>query len=218
MLVLNTSESSAGTFALSEYIAGDWELIHQWVDYHEPYAVNYTCNRLWSTYSDVKSYDDLADQIEMSAETLASDLDSSTPMGVTVTALASGEGINIAVIASPLEIHWTESSARLLFKNVGADETIAAGTNKDFLFRDREVIKHYSIDFDQCYDSMVTTNDSKPTIIISAYDGVVSDQQLTFALAVNELTFTVREYGSLVDLLPADIPDIHLIFKKIPGT
>lgn len=216
-LLLSSQECPVGEFSIGETIDGEYELIHQYIEYHEPDAVDYTCNRIWwETSSEIKSYDDLSDQTTMNAATIASELDSDFGEWATVTSAADGSYITInADGTEDLTIFWTESSAKILFKHTGQDDTIEIGNSKRYYIRDRTTIKHYTMSIDEAFYGITTTSSETPTLLLSAYEDVIAGQRMRIPQEVSTLNYTVREYGSLVDLNDDDVPELHLFFKKI---
>lgn len=215
LLILNTRDTDGDSFTLARQVAGDWELIHQWMEYHEPDAVDYTSNRIKYTpgSTGLETHHDLPDQTTLDGSALATDL--SAALGADATVTGNDKHINILCDnGTDLSINWTDSRAAVLFTNAYGTDTIAAGNDKDYYFRDRSSIRHYNLTIDQAQGKVVTSNGSSPTLLISAYDDIVTGQTMQIVGTVEALDFSVREYGALVDLNPEDIPEIHMVFKK----
>jgi hypothetical protein len=215
-ILLNLRDATSSTLTLSRPIKGIYTLQHQWIDYHEPDAIDSTCNTFSFECDDGDDVVTLSNQADLDIDSIVTELSNAiTAITNTITVTKEGDNqIKFTTTTQDLNIYWSESRAKLLFLESNTDQVISTNSSKTFTFRDRRPPKHYSLNIEEAFSNIITTNASDPNIILSSYESQPISQQINFATSTTTLNFSVREYGALVDLDEASIPDIHIVLKK----
>jgi hypothetical protein len=217
MLVLDSSESNSdGTFTLSQPISGYYELVHQYIEYHEPNAVDYTCNEIdHKTATGLTITCTLDDQVTLSNTTIATNLNDSLDTDATVTTSGSN-GISIQNTSGEvLTLDFPNSSGKILFKNSHEALNIPVGETQILELEDRSVVKHYTLDIEEANGYFISSGKGAQLFVLSSYEDIIAGQRTFIPQETSTLTFKFREYSALVDYQWSDIPRFHLLLKKV---
>lgn len=216
MFMINTSDATSTLeFTLSEPIDGEYELVHQWMEDHTPAAIDGTCDELIVTIDGgLEVTYDLPNQTTLDKAALATSLDTDLGADVTVD-ISSGNLRFTTASGTTAEIKWKTSSARILFYKTAENTSIESAGSASFEFRDRSFIKHYTCDIEEAYYRVATSSGRTPTLLLSSADSDVVSQKVFIPSSTSTLNLSFREYGALENLSNADVPEMHLVFKKV---